>query len=207
MGIVTTQHSMSVDGFIAGQPGSGGDRLHSWASSGDLRSEVNPAFTMDPVNVKFFDQGVSRCGAVIAGRPTYDVRRVRWRRPDGSAALVRGHPQPTRASPGLRSSLHVCDHRRRDSGQSRPQAADNQDVLTWASMVHQCLRAGLLDELIVSIVPVLLGEDIRLLESSELDGAHLSIVNVANGPGGEHPTYRIDSPRPASVGSDGRLGQ
>jgi dihydrofolate reductase len=38
-------------------------------------------------------------------------------------------------------------------------AAGDQDVvLMGASMVQQCLRSGLLDELIISIVPVLLRE-------------------------------------------------
>jgi dihydrofolate reductase len=72
MGIVTTQHSSSIDGFIADRQGRS-DSLHDWLRAGGQHSRVNPNFAMHPVNARFFDEGVGRCGAVIAGRRTYDV--------------------------------------------------------------------------------------------------------------------------------------
>jgi dihydrofolate reductase len=60
-----------------------------------------------------------------------------------------------------------------------------------ASMVQQCLRAGLLDELIISIVPVLLGSGIRLLDDRDLDGIALEVVSVIDAPGVTHLTYRV----------------
>ena len=95
MGIITTQHSMSVDGFIADREGGG--RLHAWLRAGGVQSMLNPAFAMDPVNVKFFDEGVSRCGAVIAGRRTYDVSNG-W----GGAGPM--GPGPCSWSPTIRPS-------------------------------------------------------------------------------------------------------
>jgi dihydrofolate reductase len=58
-------------------------------------------------------------------------------------------------------------------------------------MVQQCLRAGLLDELIISIVPVLLGSGIRLLDDRDLDGIALEVVSVIDAPGVTHLTYRV----------------
>ena len=38
--------------------------------------------------------------------------------------------------------------------------------LQGASIVQQCLRTGLMDELTISLVPVVLGRGVRLLEPS-----------------------------------------
>jgi dihydrofolate reductase len=77
---VVTAHSTSLDGCIAGaddrpeQPlGVGGDRLFRWFSDGDTPSRYYPGFKMSAVSAAFFDEGVSRVGAVIAGRRTYDI--------------------------------------------------------------------------------------------------------------------------------------
>ena len=77
---VVAAHSTSLDGCIAGaddrpkQPlGVGGDRLFTWFSDGDTPSRYYPGFKMSAVSAAFFDQGVSRVGAVIAGRRTYDI--------------------------------------------------------------------------------------------------------------------------------------
>jgi len=50
-------------------------------------------------------------------------------------------------------------------------------------MVQQCLRAGLLDELIISLVPVALGDGIRLLDGTGLEGCEPDIAGVIDAPG------------------------
>jgi hypothetical protein len=85
-----TAHSTSLDGLIAGaddnpeQPlGVDGDRLFSWFSDGDTPSRYYPSFKMSAVSAAFFDEGVGRMGAAIAGRRTYDISMA-W---GGSAPL------------------------------------------------------------------------------------------------------------------------
>ncbi|HEY9375806.1 MAG TPA: hypothetical protein VIQ02_01755 [Jiangellaceae bacterium] len=80
---VVTAHSTSLDGLIAGaddspeQPlGVDGDRLCSWFSDGDTPSRYYPSFKMSAVSAAFFDEGVGRMGAVIAGRRTYDISKA-----------------------------------------------------------------------------------------------------------------------------------
>ena len=46
--------------------------------------------------------------------------------------------------------------------------------------------AGLLDELIISIVPVFLGSGVRLLDDRDLDGIALEVFNVIDAPGVTH---------------------
>jgi dihydrofolate reductase len=65
--LVKAPHSMSLDGFIDSP------RLHDWLRAGDTPSRVNPGFTMAADSARFFDDGVSGTGAVIAGRRTYDL--------------------------------------------------------------------------------------------------------------------------------------
>ena len=47
------------------------------------------------------------------------------------------------------------------------ETANGKDVcLQGASMVQQALHAGLMDELVISLVPVVLGQGVRLLDGS-----------------------------------------
>ena len=62
-----------------------------------------------------------------------------------------------------------------DGGQRRPQA----------------IRAGLLDELVISLVPVVLGRGVRLLDNLEPGIADLDLVWVVDAPGVTHLTYRL----------------
>jgi dihydrofolate reductase len=45
-------------------------------------------------------------------------------------------------------------------------------------MVQQCLRTALLDEVIVNLVPVLLGDGVRLFEDGSPGDYELAIDNV-----------------------------
>jgi hypothetical protein len=56
--------------------GVGGDRLFSCFSDGDTPSRYYPSFKMSAVSGAFFDEGVGRVGAVIAGRRTYDISKA-----------------------------------------------------------------------------------------------------------------------------------
>ena len=62
-------------------------------------------------------------------------------------------------------------------------------VAGGASVVQQCLRAGLLDELQVHIAPVLLGDGVRLFDGRER--ANLELVRVISSPSVTHIAYRV----------------
>jgi dihydrofolate reductase len=71
-------------------------------------------------------------------------------------------------------------------------AADGKDVfLQGASIVQQCLRAGLMDELVVSLVPMVLGRGVRLLDGLEPGSVALDLVRVVDAPGVTHLHYRV----------------
>lgn len=60
-----------------------------------------------------------------------------------------------------------------------------------ASVVQQALRAGLVDELIISQVPVVLGRGIRLLDNLEPGTVELELADVVDAPGVTHLRYRV----------------
>ena len=71
-------------------------------------------------------------------------------------------------------------------------AAEGKDVfLQGASIVQQCLRAGLMDELTISLVPVVLGRGVRLLDDLDPGIVRLELVGVVDAPGVTHLTYRV----------------
>jgi dihydrofolate reductase len=80
-------------------------------------------------------------------------------------------------------------------------AAEGADVVVLgANVARQCLEAGLLDEIIVEIAPVLLGDGIRLFERADGTPVRLDPVSSRNE---SHTTVlryliRPDDARPAA---------
>ena len=56
-------------------------------------------------------------------------------------------------------------------------------------MTQQCLKAGLLDE--IDLVPVLLGQGLRLFEYLGIEPIELETVRVINVPGVTHTSFRV----------------
>ena len=57
-----------------------------------------------------------------------------------------------------------------------------------ADLARQCLRAGLLDEMVIHLMPVLLGAGRRLFEHI---GAELELVHLLEAPHATHLRYRV----------------
>lgn len=74
---------------------------------------------------------------------------------------------------------------------ARSAAAGKDVFLQGASIVQQCLRAGLMDELVISLVPVVLGRGVRLLDGLEPGSVELEVVRVVDAPGVTHLEYRV----------------
>ena len=191
---ITAAHSMSLDGFIAGPDGGAAAAgLHDWLTAGDTPSRANPSFTMARPNAEFFDEGVSRCGAVIAGRRTYDVSQA-WggRGPiPGLPLFVVTHHVPGTVPPGEPPYTFISSGIQDAVAQASTAAAGRDVILMGASIVQQCLATGLLDELVISLVPVVLGHGIRLLDNLAPGSVELTLTGVVDAPGVTHLTYQV----------------
>jgi dihydrofolate reductase len=60
-----------------------------------------------------------------------------------------------------------------------------------AVTAQECLRAGLLDEMQLQLIPVLLGQGRRLFEDLPPDHVELELLRALDAPGVLHLRYRV----------------
>lgn len=192
MGRVISDMSMSMDGFVAApgatrqQPvGAQEQQLHPWpADSGTAPDEEIPHETAEAP------------GAVIMGRRSYD--RYEDDR-DGYGPLgtvpcfVLTHRPPARSLAPSASGF-VTDGIESAVRQARAAAGGADVGLHGRTAAQQCLRAGLLDELRIRLVPVLLGEGIRLFDHLGTRRVGLERTRVVTTSGTTHLWFRVLRP-------------
>lgn len=182
--------SMSIDGFMtaAGQTpqepmGEGGERLHAWAFGDDDRDRA------------VLQEGVAGIGAVIAGRRTYDDSAPWWGAdgPTGPArrpVVVVSHGVPEQVPEGGVYTFVSGIERALD--EARATAGDKDVcVMGGAQVGQQFLRAGLIDELSLHVVPVLLGDGTRMFEQVADTHVSLEPLSTLQTPRATHLRLRL----------------
>ena len=84
--------------------------------------------------------------------------------------------------------------------QAKEAAGDANVLVHGADLAQSCLRAGVLDELEIHLVPVLLGAGRPLFEHLGADHVELELTRVVDAPGVTHLRYRV-----ASMSAERRL--
>jgi dihydrofolate reductase len=184
--------SMSLDGFIAGPDddagrglGRGGERLHAWLADGGERPS---GYRPSGPSAAIFDE-LMATRAVVVGRRTFD-HAGRWGgdHHDGVPIFV-----PTRGEPPEPPSdrVHYVTDGVERAMQRAKEAAGDADVLVHgAGLAQSCLRAGVLDELELHLIPVLLGAG-RPLFGLLPEHVELELARVVDAPGVTHLRYRV----------------
>ena len=151
MGRVLWTTTMSLDGFIAGP-----DDAMGWV------------FEFGSNDSGSVQELIRTTGALLAGRRTHDVGRKEDQVEEAKAPFGGGWSGP----------IFVLTHRPPDAPEDEPitylsgdvrravrkagEAAGSKDVLVLgADVARQCLEEGLIDEVVVHLVPVLLGDGVR----------------------------------------------
>ena len=75
--------------------------------------------------------------------------------------------------------------------QARAAAGEKNVAVGAASLVQQCLKAGLLDEVHVDVVPVLLGAGVRLFDNLGTEPIELESTALIADPDVTHMTFRV----------------
>ena len=75
--------------------------------------------------------------------------------------------------------------------QAKAVAGDKDVGVGAASIVQQCIRAGLLDEIHIDLVPVLLGGGVSLFDHLGIGPIDLERTRVIEGAGVTHLTFRV----------------
>jgi dihydrofolate reductase len=194
MSKVVLYMSMSVDGFITGPDddkdhglGVDGERLHDWLSAGG----VDPAThrPLDEGSATVFDE-LMATGAVVVGRRTFEIAGG-WAgdHHDGVPIFVLTHSEPDEPAPG--NACYVTDGIESCVRQAKAAAAGRDVLLHGAATAQECLRAGLLDEMELQLMPVLLGQGRRLFENMPPDHIELELVRDLDAPGVQHLRYAV----------------
>ncbi|HEY2141081.1 MAG TPA: dihydrofolate reductase family protein [Solirubrobacteraceae bacterium] len=152
MGKLCWHMMMSLDGFVAGP----NDDMQ-WV----FGTKGGPSPTVEEV--------LQSTGALLVGRRTQDVEDRLQHGFYGGAFhgpfFVLRHGPPPRPPVVKGVTGQFIDADIEEAVRSAKQAADGGDVVVLGANVgQQCLEAGLLDEIIIHIAPVLVGDGIRLFD-------------------------------------------
>ena len=199
--------SISLDGYIAGPNqsvehplGEGGMALHEWAFAlaawrkphGRDGGEVNAS---TPV----IEDALASVGATIMGRNMFGGGPGPWDGWDGwwgedppfghPVFVLTHHAREPLVKDGGTTFHFITDGIESALAQARD-AAGGADVAIGggADVAQQYLAAGLVDELCLSVVPVLLGGGTRLLENVPTD-TPLHQLRAVEAPGVTHLIY------------------
>jgi len=199
MSKVVVDISMSLDGYVAGPEvgpeqglGVNGEAIHDWC--------VGPG--RSPADEAILAEAFERSGAVVMGRNTFDVvdGPDGWNDEMGYGADVDPTHQPpvvvvTHAVPEavrLVEQFHFATGGVADAvARARELCPRGKDVVVMggASVIDQGLAAGLVDEMIVHVSPVLLGAGTRLFAAA--GAVRLEQVGVLETRAATHVTYRV----------------
>jgi dihydrofolate reductase len=165
--------TMSLDGYIAGAEDGMG-----WV----FEVDAGPSAIADDV--------IETMGAILAGRRWYDMVTARygpregiygrdgvyggrWR---GPIIVLTHRPSDVRDEAGVRLASGGIEQ----VVAAARAAAEGKDVVVFGpTIAEQCLEAGLLDEIVVHVAPLLLGDGVRLYGRPGLGRVDLERTAIA----------------------------
>jgi len=201
--------AMSLDGFVAGPRqsvedplGVGGTRLHEWAfRTRAFRRIHGMDGGEENDSSRVFDEAMAGVGATLMGRNMFgghpgpwDARRERW---DGwwgtnppfhhPVFVLTHHPREPLVLEGGTTFTFVTDGIRSALEQTT-RAAGGKDVTLagGAHVARQFLGSGLVDEMLIHLVPTLLGSGERLFDGMGDDLHGLRLIRTVAAPDVTH---------------------
>jgi dihydrofolate reductase len=173
----------SVDGYITGPNdgpgkglGEGGERLHYWVFGGPWTYDNQPKGESTGEDAAWLEDMISRLGAVVSGRGTYEAAR-HWgdENPWGLPVFIVTHRPDEEPEGGAFTFVSGV----KEAVARAVEAAGDKDVhvMGGADVIRQALEAGLVDELTIIIAPVVLGGGKRLFDgfSTSLELEHVGV--------------------------------
>ena len=173
----------SVDGYVAGPDdrpgqglGEGGERLHYWVFGGPWTYDNEPEGGASGEDAAWLQEVMSRLGAVVSGRWTYEAAdhwggENPW---DMPLFVVTHRPEEEPDGAGFTFVSGV-----EEAVARAEEAAGDKDVhiMGGADVIRQALEAGLVEELTIIVAPVVLGGGKRLFDgfSRSLELEHIGL--------------------------------
>jgi dihydrofolate reductase len=186
----------SVDGYITGPDdgpgkglGEGGERLHYWVFGGPWSYEEEPRGEATGEDAAYLEAAMSRVGAVVAGRSTYEAAR-HWgdKNPWGIPLFIVTHRPEEAPEDGEFAFVAGVE----EAVARAREAAGDKDVhvMGGADVIRQALQAGLVDELSIIVAPVIMGSGKRLFDGFS-DSVELEHIGLRQSPFATFVDYRV----------------
>jgi dihydrofolate reductase len=209
--------SMSLDGFVAGpnqtldEPlGRGGEQLHEWVlATRAWRESHGKSGGEDNVDSNIADESIGNVGATLMGRRMYSGGEGPWEDDPNANGwwgedppfhhpvfVLTHHAREPLEMEGGTTFTFVTEGIEAGLEQARAAAAGKDvAVAGGAEVAQQYLRARLLDELQIHVVPVLLGSGVRLFEnhlgSDQIEVELDRVIDSPEPPAVTHLRYRV----------------
>jgi dihydrofolate reductase len=193
MGKVITSISMSLDGFIAG-PGDDVQQLFKWYFGGTEAFEVQGGrmtLKVSPESAKLLAESIATTGAMVAGRRMFDLAGAWGGNPPFAPCFIVTHNVAQEWVKEGSPFTFVTDGIESAVAQAKAAAGDKNVAITTATTTQQCIKAGLLDEIHIDLVPVLLGDGVRLFEHLGSSAIELEQIRVVEAAGVTHLGFRV----------------
>ncbi len=196
MGAVVLDMSISLDGFVTGPDpragvglGEGGERLHEWMfgrrsdSGRDKATEVNAVITKELF---------ASTGAVLMGRRNFEMGIGPWGdTPFPVPCFVLTHHAHDDVVMTSGTFSFITGGLTAALDQARAAAGGRNVLAHTPDIAQQLLRAGLLDEIQLHLVPVLLGAGRRLFDNAGQGIGELRQIKAIQTLGVTHLYYRV----------------
>ncbi len=181
MAKVVVGMTVSLDGFVNDPHGSV-ERLYP-----DLAALAR---------TEMLREAIANTGAVVMGRRAYDMANEDFTGYEFQVPIfVVTHRPPQSAAKGENAKLSFTFVTEGIEAAIRraKQAAGAREVavIGGASTAQECIRAGLVDELQIGIMPVLFGDGLRFFENLGRDQPRLETIKVLESDGRTDITFRV----------------
>ncbi|MFI8232737.1 dihydrofolate reductase family protein [Streptomyces sp. NPDC085900] len=192
MSEVYTHMSMSLDGYVADPKGGTGE-LFGWYDAGDVTvpsADERWSFQVDANSAEMLRGVLAGAGALVCGRRLFDLTNG-WNdsHPIGAPVVVVTHNAPEEAAKWPRTAF--VDGVAEGIARAKEVAGGKHVTIASADIARQALDLGLVDEVCVSLVPVLLGKGIPYFANLASAPHRFDDPVVTQGKGATHLRYRV----------------
>ena len=149
-------------------------------------------FQLSPESAEVVEGAAKAVGALVYGRRTFDLAQA-WggRHPlDVPMVILTNRVPQEWVKPGSPFTF-VTDGIESAIEQAKKIAGKKTVAVGRGTTTRQSLEAGLLDEIHIDLVPVLLGDGIRLFDHLRAVPVELESTRVVEAPGVTHLTFRV----------------
>ena len=184
--------AMSLDGFIADRDDDVSE-LFGWYGSGDVEVTDFGGRTsrLHEPSASFFRQALDRAGCFLVGRRLYDHTNGWNGRPPADAPMVVLTHRPPDDWPRDGVPIEFATEVGAAVARAKELAGAKDVSVAGAHTGREVLAAGLLDEIVVNLVPVIQGDGLPWWAGTAGAPYRLSDPEVVAAPGVTHLRYRV----------------